>query len=131
MYYLVVKAAYEKAISVAKRTGSIKQLMKSGIAISDCKTSERGVKMKKLISLVLCFMLLFTMSQQVFSDSGTVTWTGAVNNSWHEPGNWSPQRVPGPGDTAVIPDGALLTASLQKATSLLLICFLFTVSCAK
>lgn len=67
--------------------------------------------MKKLISIALCFMLVFTMFKPVFADSGTVAWTGAVNNSWHEPGNWSPQRVPGPGDTAVIPDEARVVIS--------------------
>ncbi len=74
--------------------------------------------MKKLILMVLCFMLVFTVYQPVFSESGTITWTGEVNNSWHEAGNWTPQRVPGPGDTAVIPESSVVIISTDTSITL-------------
>lgn len=34
----------------------------------------------------------------------TITWTGAVGNSWQSPGNWDLNRVPGAGDDVIIND---------------------------
>lgn len=31
----------------------------------------------------------------------TLTWTGAVNSSWHDPANWDQNQIPGAGDTAL------------------------------
>lgn len=44
---------------------------------------------------VLCFLF-------IFREVNGQTWTGNVNNSWHESGNWNPQTVPGPGSTVTI-----------------------------
>ena len=38
----------------------------------------------------------------------TITWTGAAgDNNYNNPANWNPQQVPGAGDTASLPKGAL------------------------
>jgi len=74
--------------------------------------------MKKLISLVICFILVFSMFQPAFSESDTITWTGEVNNSWHEAENWTPKRVPGPGDTAVIPESKVVIISTDTTVTL-------------
>ncbi|MCO5053866.1 MAG: Ig-like domain-containing protein [Verrucomicrobiae bacterium] len=34
--------------------------------------------------------------------AATLTWTNNVSGSWHEPGNWSPNQVPGAADIAVL-----------------------------
>lgn len=60
--------------------------------------------MKRIISLLLCCMLVFTLCQSAFAEGNTITWTGAAGDGlWHTASNWSPGKVPGPGDTAVIP----------------------------
>jgi hypothetical protein len=40
-----------------------------------------------------------------FSHSGTLYWTGNVNNDWNTSGNWSSDTVPTALDNATIPDG--------------------------
>lgn len=58
--------------------------------------------MKRLISLALCFMLVFTLCQPAFAAGDTITWIGESNDNWNVAGNWNPEQVPGLGDTAVI-----------------------------
>src|SRR5687768_16490392 len=47
-----------------------------------------------------------------------ITWTGAsFNNSWHNPGNWDLNRVPGAGDDVVIPDVADPVCTFSSGTT--------------
>ncbi len=46
------------------------------------------------------FALFFLCAQPLFAV--VKTWTGAVDNDFHEPGNWSPVGVPGEADDVVI-----------------------------
>ncbi|MBL8980166.1 MAG: hypothetical protein JNM53_17270, partial [Gemmatimonadetes bacterium] len=48
----------------------------------------------------------------VFWQNGTVTWTGAVDNNWFQPGNWDQLNVPGSADSVVVP----LTANQPSLT---------------
>jgi uncharacterized repeat protein (TIGR02543 family) len=62
--------------------------------------------MKRVISLALCFLLVFSLCQPVFAE-GNVTWTGnAGDGSWHSADNWNPEQVPGNGDLVTIPDSS-------------------------
>jgi len=45
--------------------------------------------MNKIITIIsIVFFLPF------FSFAVSISWTGAVDNDWHEAGNWSPAQVP-------------------------------------
>ena len=57
-----------------------------------------------LLQLVLTFTLCFTM-QVIYGQTNirTVEWTGAVDNSWTNPGNWLPNTVPVRHDLVIIP----------------------------
>ena len=66
--------------------------------------------MKKL--LLLAFLMFFTSLQSYSVDitwmvtrADTIRWTGAVNNDWHNPGNWSSNTVPTSNDNVKIPSG--------------------------
>ena len=54
--------------------------------------------MKKL--LLLAFLMFFTTLHSYSTD---ITWTGAVNNDWHNAGNWSTNNIPDIGDNVTIP----------------------------
>ncbi len=74
--------------------------------------------MKRIISLVLCFLLVFTMFQPVLAEEGSIiTWTGATSDDWNEPGNWDKAQVPGTGDTAVITTPAAVAVVYNSATA--------------
>jgi hypothetical protein len=52
---------------------------------------------------------------------GTHSWTGTVNNSWHNSGNWNTRQVPAVGDAVIILGGAnnvLLFADTPEVESL-------------
>jgi hypothetical protein len=73
---------------------------------------ERGVNMKRFISLMLCFMLMLTLCHPAFAEVNTITWTGdAGDGLWQTDGNRSPAKVPGFGDTASIPESATATVA--------------------
>ncbi len=78
------------------------------------------MKMKRVISLALCFMLAFTLCQPAFAAGDTITWTGDSGNNWNVAGNWNPEQVPGAGDTAVIPESK--KAVVDDTTSVTLDC---------
>lgn len=79
------------------------------------------MKMKRIISLALCFIMAFTLCQPVFAAGSTMTWTGASNEDWNVDGNWDPAQVPGLGDTAVIP-ASTVAAVVYDTTSVTLDC---------
>ena len=72
--------------------------------------------MKRIIALVLCFLLAFTLCQPASAAENTIEWTGAKDNDWSEAGNWDPQQVPGPGYTAVIPEWAVVSVVYDTAS---------------
>lgn len=47
-----------------------------------------------------------------WSAEPSFTWTGAVNETWGEPGNWDGGAVPGPTDAVTIPGGTLFPAAI-------------------
>jgi len=95
------------------------QLQNIGTSVEKERSYERGVKMKRFISLVLCFMLVFTMFQPAFAEDSIITWTGnAGDGLWHTADNWTPERVPGSGDTAVIPESQTVTVTADTTATL-------------
>ena len=77
--------------------------------------------MKRIISLLLCFLLTFTLCPSVFAAGDTMTWTGTSSDNWNVAGNWDPAQVPGLGDTAVIPASTVATV-VYDTTSVTLDC---------
>ena len=53
---------------------------------------------------VILLVVLGLLGTVLAAAADPITWTGAVNGSWHDPGNWDLGRAPGPGDDVVIPD---------------------------
>ena len=65
--------------------------------------------MKRIISLVLCFLLTFTLCQPVLAAGSTIIWTGSASDgSWHTFGNWNPAQVPVDGDHVIIPESSVV-----------------------
>jgi hypothetical protein len=54
-----------------------------------------------LRQVVLGFILVFTFS---FQAHAIHIWTGAVNNDWHNTGNWNPASIPSSLDFVSIPN---------------------------
>jgi hypothetical protein len=65
----------------------------------------------RLCSLLLAFGLLSTAA----AAQATLTWNGSASTAWGEAANWTPNAVPGPSDTAVIP-GELPNAPVVTGT---------------
>lgn len=58
---------------------------------------------RPLSPVVLC-VVLGLLGGVTAAAAAPITWTGAVDGSWHTAGNWDLARVPGAGDDVVIPD---------------------------
>lgn len=71
--------------------------------------------MKRIISLLLSLILVFTLCPPVFPAGETVTWTGGPNGYWHVPENWDSGQVPGAGDMAVIPSSTVVEVVYETA----------------
>lgn len=77
--------------------------------------------MKKIISIALCFLMVFMLCPSAVFAASTITWTGSAGDgSWHTSGNWDPAQVPSAEDTAVIPESK--TAVITANTSVTLDC---------
>lgn len=77
--------------------------------------------MKRLISLALCSVLVFTLCPPAFAAGDTMTWTGGgANDYWNTADNWDLAQVPNVGDTAVIPESQ--TAGVSANTNVTLDC---------
>ncbi|HEY9172717.1 MAG TPA: LamG-like jellyroll fold domain-containing protein, partial [Verrucomicrobiae bacterium] len=59
----------------------------------------------KTMPQYLCSLLLLSFSSLVHAQSIS-TWTGAANNLWNDPANWTPHGVPGADAVAVINSGS-------------------------
>lgn len=77
------------------------------------------VPMKRVV--ISCFWrVALVLALVIPGRAATITWTNTAAGYWSMPANWSPNQVPGAGDTAVIPiaatNGAILdmTASVQN-----------------
>ncbi len=59
--------------------------------------------------------------QAIFVETGTTpvtrTFTGADGAGWHEAGSWTPEGIPGAGDTVVFTNNAAVTLHLAGATA--------------
>jgi hypothetical protein len=65
---------------------------------------------KRIVSLLLCFILAFSICQPAFA--AVMTWTGSAGDkSWHTAGNWDPAQVPVDGDIVTIPDSSIVEYS--------------------
>jgi uncharacterized repeat protein (TIGR02543 family) len=74
--------------------------------------------MKRLISLVLCVLLVLALYEPAFASSVTIRWTGnAGDGLWQTPGNWDPERVPQGGDYIEIPAGAVVVCDFGEEGS--------------
>jgi len=54
----------------------------------------------------LLLLGLLALAFSAPTQAATITWTGAVSQSWHTSGNWNLNRIPAAGDNVVIPDVA-------------------------
>ncbi|MGI6425198.1 MAG: fibronectin type III domain-containing protein [Tepidanaerobacteraceae bacterium] len=62
------------------------------------------MKRKRIVSLALCCIMIFTLWQPVFALS-ELEWTGAAGDgSWHTADNWDLEQVPEDGDYVIIPE---------------------------
>ena len=61
-------------------------------------------RMKNPVYTAVLALLLATSTN---AGAATKTWTGAIDNDWHEPGNWSPPGVPAGNDTINIVDASV------------------------
>ena len=64
--------------------------------------------MKKILFLAIMFV-----SAQIFSQ---ITYTSATDGDWNSQFSWSPNGVPGAGDTAVIAHNITVTDAQECAT---------------
>ena len=71
--------------------------------------------------LFLLFVITLFLNASVFADDKT--WTGAVNNDWNNPGNWSGSSVPTSNDDVDIPYG---TPECQLPANSTITCDFFT-----
>jgi len=51
----------------------------------------------------------------VFQSTGAINWTNVLGGNWSAPANWSPNRVPGPTNTAVITIDGTYTVTINSA----------------
>lgn len=70
--------------------------------------------MKRIISLALCFLLVFALCQPAFAAGKGYEWTGASDNNWHTAENWIPEGVPESGDFVTIPTSAVVECDLGE-----------------
>ena len=49
--------------------------------------------------------------------TATITWTNVSSANWNNPGNWSPNQVPGGGDTAVFSTPGIYTVLITDNES--------------
>jgi hypothetical protein len=76
--------------------------------------------MKRIILLVLCFLLIFMLCQPVLATS--LEWTGAASDgSWHTADNWDFGKVPEDGDYVLIPEDSVVEYAYGE-TSVMLNC---------
>jgi hypothetical protein len=64
--------------------------------------------MKTPLHIAILALLLATSAT---AGAATKTWTGAIDNTWHEPGNWSPPGVPA-GNATINMGNAYVSATL-------------------
>lgn len=70
--------------------------------------------MKRLISLVLCVLMVLALYEPALASDITIRWTGnAGDGKWHTSGNWDQERIPQIGDYVEIPDGAVVVCDLE------------------
>lgn len=80
------------------------------------------MKIKRLISIILCFILTFALCPSVFAAGNTMTFTGEVDTYWYNNGNWNPGQIPGSvsgsEDTAVIPEAKTVVVNSHASVAL-------------
>ncbi|HYC59663.1 MAG TPA: prolyl oligopeptidase family serine peptidase [Thermoanaerobaculia bacterium] len=83
--------------------------------------------MSSLAPLCRIALLLFVSLPLL---GATVTWSGASDENWSNPANWTPATVPGPDDTAVFPADATrktLTLDVDAAVHALSFAYSYTI----
>jgi hypothetical protein len=74
------------------------------------------MKVKRIISLLLCFILAFSIYQPALAAENTITWTGEAGDGlWHTAGNWDLERVPEEGDYVIISDSSVVEVNGNTA----------------
>ncbi|MDD4680005.1 MAG: hypothetical protein PHP79_03820, partial [Clostridia bacterium] len=77
--------------------------------------------MKRIISIALCFLVVFALCPPVLAVDDTITWTGEGSDDyWSTSDNWEPAQIPVAGDIAVIPESK--TAAVTANTTVTLDC---------
>ena len=59
--------------------------------------------------LIAAALLLMALAHSGPVSAATITWTNSAGGDWATAGNWSPQQVPGAGDSAIISGTAALS----------------------
>jgi hypothetical protein len=85
--------------------------------------STASARAKQLPSRSLAIAAIAAIAFSAFLprplQADTITWTGAASSDWNEPGNWSPNQVPGPADTAIISGGPPVTVNTTASAGTL------------
>jgi len=63
-------------------------------------------------SAILALFLCATITGHKLC-AATITWTNPLGGNWSNASNWSPNQVPGPGDTAIITNNGIFTVTLD------------------
>ena len=69
--------------------------------------------MKKTLRTLLTVPLAFTLA----ANAATVVWTNTSGGAWSTAANWSPNQVPGSGDSAFITNDGNYTVTLDSGTT--------------
>jgi hypothetical protein len=65
--------------------------------------------MKRVISIALCFLMVFALCPSATFAASTMTWSGSAGDgSWHTAGNWDLEQVPEDGDYVIIPESSVV-----------------------
>ncbi len=70
-----------------------------------CRPVARAARNALLTSVVVASSATVALAGLV-GGGGSHSWTGTVNSSWHNSGNWNTNQVPAAGDTAIVLGGA-------------------------
>ncbi|NLL51219.1 MAG: hypothetical protein GX248_00765, partial [Peptococcaceae bacterium] len=78
--------------------------------------------MKKIISIALCFLMVFMLCPSAVFAASTITWTGSADDgSWYTAGNWDLNQVPVDNDYVLIPESSVVDYTYGE-TSVMLNC---------
>jgi hypothetical protein len=72
---------------------------------------------RSILALVLLTGMYLPASAALLPPGDTCTWTGAADNNWHNPANWTCGHVPGPNDSIIVAMGGAPSYIHDPATA--------------